>query len=417
MKRNTIRKGLALMATLAMVLSLNATCVFAASIGNGVATTSDTQITVPKGVTFINADAVTSYGPGITFTYTIAPATVTDGAMTVKDADGHIATVHAGPAGGLTLASSSLAFPASETNTTSASGIEHTKDIVLNFNASAFSRAGVYRYVLTDTTATADLYAAGITRDDNYDTTRFIDVFVKRNAQGNMEVYGYALKTDNSSTDATATPPTAKDPGFVAASDAEDGTPAMTDRYETYNVTLTKMVDGTLGDFEHEFPFAITVSNDSKNYYAAKGDINAAKAATADAATSKSTTLKHTQVYTLAGLSPHATVAYQETNDTTDLYTVTAAGSSAALTVTDDGNKHYSVAAGNVSTYETLNSTSSVAGLGATTNYSAVTYTNTLEEVSPTGFVQHFGMIFMVMAAAIMMLIAGANRTSEDEEL
>lgn len=411
-----IRKTLVVMMSAMMVFSLGLVSSFAASIGSGVVNSTDTQLTVPKGVTFINADAVTSYGPGITFTYTVAPATVTEGAMTVTDADGNSTTVHAGPASGLTLASASLAFPASETFTTSAAGTEATKNIVLNVDLTKFSRAGVYRYVLTDTTTTAALYAAGITRDDNYDTTRFIDVFVRRNAQGNMEVYGYALKVNNSSTDGTATPPTAKDPGYVAASPAEDGATVDTDRYETYNVTLTKTVSGTLGDFEHEFPFAITVANDGKNYYAAKGDINAAKAATADALTSKSTTLKHTEVYTLAGLSPHATVAYQETNDTADLYAVTASGSSSALTVTDDGNKHYSVAAGAVSDYDTENSASTVDALGATTNYSAVTYTNTLDEVSPTGFVQHFGMILMIMTAAIMLLFTGM-KTTEDEEL
>lgn len=412
-----IRKGLAMMATLAMVLSLAIVPTFAAGIGNGVATTSDTQLTVPKGVTFINADAVSSYGPGITFTYTVAPATVTEGAMTVKDAPGRSTTVHAGPASGLTLASSSLAFPASELFTTSAAGTEATKNIVLNVDLTKFTKAGVYRYVLTDTTTTSALYNAGITRDDNYDTTRFIDVFIRRNVTtGNMEVYGYALKVDNSSTDATATPATAKDPGYVASSPAEDGTTADTDRYETYNVTLTKTVAGTLGDTEHQFPFAITVSNDSKNYFAAKGTAATAAASTATSATSLSTTLAHTETYTIAGLSPHATVAYQETNDTTDLYEVTAAGSSAALTVSDDNNKHYSVAAGAVSDYETSNSATSVDKLGATTNYSAVTYTNTLDEVSPTGFVQHFGMLMMIMFAAMALMIAG-TKTTEDEEL
>ena len=411
-----VRKLISVLAMMTLVAGFAVTSSFAVPIGPGVATSTDTQITVPKGVTFINDDAVTSYGPGITYTYTVAPATVTDGAMTVKDAEGNSTTVHAGPAGGLTLAANSLAFPSSETFTTTAAGQEHTKNIVMNVDLERFARAGVYRYVLTDTTPKADLFAAGITRDDNYDVTRFIDVFVRRNASGSMEVYGYALKTDNSSTDGTATPPTAKDPGYVAASDAEDGTPAATDRYKTYNVTLTKNVSGTLGDFEHEFPFALTVANDDKNYYAAKGDINAAKAATADAQTSKSTTLKHTEVYTLAGLSPHATVAYQETNDTTDLYAVTAAGSTAAITVADDGSKHYSVAAGAVSTYDTANSATSVAAVGAATNYSAVTYTNTLDEVSPTGFVQHFGMLMLIMVAAFALLLAGM-KTTEDEEL
>ena len=406
---NKFKKIGVLFSTLALAFSVMAMPVFAASIDNGVAESSDTQLTIPKGVTFINADAVTSYGPGITFTYTVAPATVASN-VTVTDKNNHSTTVHEGPAGGLTLASSSLTFSSTETFTTSAAGVQATKDIVLDVDISKFERPGVYRYVVTDTTAKADLYSAGITRDDNYDTTRYVDVFVKRNTSRAMEVYGYALKVDNTTTTASSD----KDPGFVSESKVEDGDPANTDRYETYNVTLTKQVEGTLGDYQHEFPFAITVSNDGKNYYAAKGDITAAKAATPDAVTSKTTTLKHTQVYTLAGLSPHATVAYVETNDTTDLYAVTAAGSTNAISVTADNTaKTYAVAAGAVSSYDTANSALSVNDLGETTNYSAVTYTNTLDEVSPTGLIQHYGP-FMALFMAALSLMFVARRLREE---
>ena len=411
MNRRKLKKVGAFLLSAAMALTIGSASAFAADIGNGVATTGDNQITVPKGVTFINEDSVTSYGPGITYTYTLAPAEVAAG-TTVTDSNDNSTTVHAGPAGGLTLESASLAFPASETNTTSASGTQHSKNIVMNFDGSAFERAGVYRYVLTDTTSAAALYAAGITRDADYDTTRYIDVFVK-NVNGTMTVYGYALKTENNTTTAASD----KDPGFVSESPAEDGTSVDTDRYKTYNVTLTKQVAGTLADTEHEFPFAITVANDGKSYNAAKGNVAAAASAEATAATSLTTSLKHTQTYTIAGLSPHATVAYQETNDTTDLYEVTAAGSTSALTVTDDGNKHYAVAAGAVSTYENDNTESSVAAVGSATNYQAVTYTNTLEEVSPTGLVLRYGAYVFMIAMALALLAVFRKRENTVDEI
>ena len=405
---NKLRKVFVMFATLALILSMS--CIsFAAPIGNGVSTSSDTTLTIPKGVTFINADAVTSYGPGVTFTYTVAPTDLTDGAMTIKDADGHTTTVHSGPTGGLTLASSSVTFGSNETFTTSASGVQATKDITLNVDLSKFSKPGVYRYTLTDTTDTSTLYAAGVTRDDNYQTTRYIDVFVYRNTEtGAFYVGGYALKTDNSSTNGKDAPTTVKDPGYVSSSAVEDGDPANTDRYETYNVTLTKVVTGGLGDKNHEFPFAITVANQSKNYQAAKGNVDAAKAATADAATSKSTTLKDGETYTLVGLSPKATVAYQETNDTTDLYTVTVNGSSSSIAVTEDAtNKTYAIAAGSVSTYDTDNSATTVNDLGSTTNYSAVTYTNDLAILSPTGFAQRwFPYVAMLIGAMLLSVIS-----------
>ena len=406
MKRKSIfKRGGIFVLSAIMALTMCSASAFAASIGNGVATTTDTQITVPKGVTFINEDAVTSYGPGIEFTYTVGPATVADGSMTVTDSNGNSTTVHSGPADGLTLAANSVAFTSAETFTTSASGVEATKDITLNVDTSKFSRAGVYRYVLTDTTATSALYQAGITRANDYDTTRYIDVFIKRGTNGAMEVYGYALKTENSTTTANSQ----KDPGFVSGSPAEG---ANTDKYATYNVTLTKQVAGTLGDTEHEFPFAITVANNGKSYFAGEGTT------AVTSATSLSATLKHGETYTIQGLNPHATVAYRETNDTTDLYEVTAAGASSALTVTADANaKTYDVAAGAVSTYDTANSNTAVATVGAKTNYESVTYTNTLDEVSPTGLVLRFGAYAFLIAAAFALIAFYRKKESVVDEI
>jgi hypothetical protein len=404
-----MKKVLSIAAAFALILSLSVTSVFAAAIGTGVVESSDTTITIPKGVTFINEDAVTSNGPGITFSYTVAPASVTAGQYTVKDADGHITSVNPGPAAGLSLDASTLTFGANETFTTSAAGVEATKNLSLSVDTSAFTKPGVYRYVITDTTAKADLFAAGITRDDNYQTTRYIDVFITRDSNDDFVVAGYALKTTNDSTDGSANPATPKDPGFVSSSDVEDGTPADTDRYETYNVTITKEVDGAMGDVEHEFPFAITVSNQSKPFLAGEGTT----ASTSN--TSLSATLKHGDTYTIQGLSPKATFSVVETNDTTDLYTVTVAGSSSAISVTENAQaKTYAIAAGAVSTYDTDNSASSVNELGDETNYSAVTYTNTLDEVSPTGLVLRYGPFMILFAAALVILAASKHSDAQD---
>lgn len=415
-----LKKIITVAAALAMAMSMSLVASFAADIDNGVKNTTDTQISIPKGVTFINEDAVSSYGPDITYTYSVAPAGITDGQYTVKDAAGHITSVNNGVADGLSFHNdvNSITFANSQLFTTSASGVETQKDIVLDVDLSKFSKPGVYRYKITDTTALADLYAAGITRDDNYQEDRYIDVFIHRNAtSGALEISGYALKTTNDSTDGTATPPTAKDPGYVVASDVEDGTPADTDRYETYNVSVTKQVAGAMGDREHGFPFDITVTNQGKLFQSAYGDVNAAKAATAATTTAlhPQNGLKHGQTYTLVGLSPKATLAVVETNDTTDLYTVTVAGSTGSIQVTENASaKTYSIAASAVSTYDADNSATTVNDLGAKTNYSAVTYTNTLDDVSPTGLVLRFGIYFFAIAAALMLF--AVSRTSSDEK-
>jgi len=413
MKKNLLKRigAVALAVAVSMTMGVSAYAADPATLNGGIANSDSTSLIIPKGVTFINADAVTSYGPGITYTYTVGPATVEDG-TTITDKEGHTGTLNAGPSGGMTLDSSSVTFASTDTFTTSSEGIEATKNIVLNVDLSEFTKPGTYRYVLTDTTETSALYAAGITRDDNYATARYIDVFIKDN--NGLTVYGYAVKTINDGTnnkDEENT--TGKDPGFIKDSAAEGA--SKTDKYETYNVTLNKEISGALADKNHEFPFAIKVSNDSKSYFAAKGDIAAAKAATATSTTDLSTSLKGGETYTIAGLSPLAKVAYEETNDTTDLYEVTAAGSSSALTVTEESKK-YSVEAGDVSSYRTANNATSVKALGETTNYSAVTYTNTLTEVSPTNVVMRFAPYLFILGAAIVLLVMMRRRKAHDAE-
>lgn len=412
MKRNILKRIGAVALAVAVSLTMG-TAAFAAdtndpaTLDGGIANSPSTTLVIPKGVTFMNDDDVTSYGPGITYSYTVAPAAVDSGTK-ITDHDGTTGTLNAGPAGGMTIDSTTpVSFASTDTFTTTAAGTEATKNIVLNVVLSKFSKPGIYRYVLTDTTTTEALSAAGITRASGYQTTRYIDVFIKQGASA-LEVYGYAVKaTNNATNNKDKDNKTGKDPGFVASSSAEG---SNTDKYKTYNVTLTKEVAGTMADKNHEFPFAATISNDGKKYFAAEGGISAATSADATAATSLSSILlKDGETYTIAGLSPRATVAYTETNDTTDLYEVTAAGSISALDVTEGTNKTYSVAAGNVSDYAVTN-------VGDATNYSAVTFTNTLNEVSPTNVVMRFAPFLFIFGAAILLLVVMRRRRTQDAE-
>lgn len=407
MKKNVLKSCGVFALSALMAVSALSVCAHAISINGGsspgVVSSNETTVTVPKGITFINEDAVTSAGPDVTFTYSVAPATVTAG-TSVTDANGKSINVKAGPAQGLTLDATTLTFPSSETNTTSAEGIEHTKDISMSVDLTKFSQPGVYRYEITDETSLATLYAAGLTRSDDYQENRFLDVFIQRNNQGNLEVSGYALKTTNDST----TPSSEKDPGFVAASPVEG---EDTDHYKTYNVEVRKLIAGTMGDTSHEFPFAITVANQNKPYLAGEGTT------ASTSATSLSATLKHNDVYTIQGLSPKATFSVVETNDTNPLdpYVVSVNGKTAAIQVTEDtSNMTYSIAAGTVSSYDADNSASDVSEIGAKTNYEQVTYTNTLDTVSPTGLVMRYG-AYLFMAIAGIAIIAIAMRKKNEE--
>lgn len=413
MRKNLLKRIGAVALAVAVSLTMGVTSFAAgeAELVNGVASSDSTTLIIPKGLTMINAQSADSYGPNITFTYSVEPASVQAG-TTITDNDGHTGTLNAGPTGGMTLASSNVVFPGSQIFSTSPAGTEAKKNITLNLNLDNFSKPGIYRYVLTDTTATSALFAAGITRADDYQTARYIDVFIK-NDNGSLAVYGYALKATNDATNNEGKGnTTGKDPGFIKDSAVEGAD--KTDKYETYNVELTKVVSGTLADTTHPFPFEVTISNDGKSYFAAKGDLEAARH-NATSETSLSTTLKNGETYTIAGLSPRATVAVQETNDTTDLYEVTAADASSALTVSKDGND-YSIAAAAISDYMTANSDTSVNTLGTESDYKSITYTNTLNEVSPTNVVVRFAPYLFILGAAIVLLVMMRRRKSHDAE-
>ena len=412
-RKRGILKTAAAAVTAALMFSAMIPAYAAVPIGdNGTTASNDTSLTIQKGITVYNDESMTVDGPTITYSYTIEPATVASG-TTVTDAANNTAYVHAGSAGGITLSSSTVAFTGEDIAAVPA-GQEVKKTIGLNVDITKFDRPGIYRYKLTDTTSVSALYAAGITRDDDYEKDRFLDVYVSRKEDGTFQVSGYALQKED--TDGTLV----KDPGYIADSEKPETGDNLTDNYYTYNITVKKQVTGAMGDRNHEFPFTITIANESKSYYSGKD----ASALTKSSSTSVSTALKHGEAYYIRGLSPKAVEGIVETNDTEDLYIVTvegkaspsATGTSIAVTEgTNAQNKStYTAASSAVSTYDASNGSSSVEAVPESTERAEVTYTNNMNEVSPTGVIMRFGPFLFILAAGIMILVSiRRGRTAE----
>ena len=398
MKKSVLSKLIAIV--LSVLLMATSFAAFAADpIDDGTISTNSTELIIPKGITMKNDETGTYYSPNITYTYTIAPQdpqgdTITDGSISVP--------VEIGPAGGATLASSSVAFTSAAVDNVTSTGKEITQNITVNIDLTKFSKAGIFRYKLSDTTATSALFTAGITRHDDYKKDRYLDVYIKNGTSG-VEVSGYALSQTNQATAGN------KDGGFTneyeTTTDAGTGTVTEnTDVYRTYNVKLEKKVTGDMGDKTHGFPFAVTVNNNGLTYYSN---------GSASTATSSTINLADGGTLEIKGLNPHATVGYVETNDTTEKYKVTIDGKGGANLVPEAevaSGSTATLAVGAVSTY------SSVSTDATATNYSEVKFTNNLASVSPTGVVLRYSPFILLLACAGALIIFASRTRARRKE-
>jgi hypothetical protein len=405
MKKTLVSKLTAIV--LSVLLMATSMTAFAETMpAGGAVSSAETTLTIPKGVTVKNELTGDFYGPTITYTYTIAKVAPAAG-TTVVDANNpsHTIDVEEGPANGATLASSNVVFTSSKITGVDSNGKEVKQYLTVNIDLSKFTKPGVFRYQITDTTPISDLYAAGITRQATYKTVRYLDVFIKNGTSG-LAVSGYALSQNNDGSAAV------KDGGFDNASEVTPTGGENTDVYNTYNVRIEKKVTGDMGDKFHDFPFAVAVSNSGLYYYSTKDSTNngtAVNGATVNA------TLKDGEILYIRGLNPRATIGVTETNNTADEYSVKIEGKADTLAASAwttlsaaapvAGGNTAALAAGAVSTYITANSATNVSATGAATNYRNVRFTNDLASISPTGVVLRYTPFILLLAGACVLVL------------
>ena len=391
---------------LAVLLMATSFAAFADPIDDGAISTSSTTLVIPKGITMKNTSAGSYYCPNITYTYTIAPIAPPAGTVITDSTTGASSPVEIGPAGGATLDNSGqVVFTSTLIQNVVPGGKETTQNLTVNIDLTKFTKPGIFRYKIEDTTATSALYTAGIIRHDNYKKDRYLDVYIKNGSSG-LDVSGYALSQSNSSTAGD------KDGGFTNEYETTtDGSGTVTDEntdvYRTYNVRLEKKVTGDMGDKNHAFPFAVSVNNGGLYYFSTTDSNNTGAAVNG---TSYTVNLKDGDTLYIRGLSPHATVGYEETNDTGETYKVTIEGKSAAEETASwntlvpqaevAATATATLTAGKVSNYDTENSNSSVAVDGTLTNYRDVRFTNNLASVSPTGVILRYAPFILLLACA-----------------
>ncbi len=337
-----IKRISALVLALIMVLALTATAFATVEIGNGdgkddrdtatdhenhtgvnatgeiggyvnadVQSVNDKTINLMKEITAFNPDEALIYGPAITYTYTVAPAsgnelvTITDaagdhasGLQTMVTVNAGVTTgviVNTGNAGDNFSASGTVAWSNTDILDASAGGTSNYKNLAISFNNVNFGAPGVYRYKITESVTAptltgsptdAQLKAVAGVDEGTSTEVRYLDVYVMRSTAytelntsvastdpnykasyvaADWRVYGYVC-IDSTLNNNNITTSTKKTNGFVANSEgATSGTTTTADQYHTYNLTVGKTLVGDATMNSHKFPFDVEWTADTAN--------------------------------------------------------------------------------------------------------------------------------------------------------
>ena len=378
---------------------------------------------------YINAYNETSTqvnAPTITYEYTIAPGTA--GAK-VKDSDS--TSIHAqgqsvevqvkdGPSGATI---SNLALTPSDELDASSSGKANNFKLTVDLSNVTWPGAGVYRYVITETTTETTKNAAGIAEGDTTAANvRYLDVYVKDGAEAadEYEIYGYVLFTNPGVIDAATESAAGKTEGFEA------------DNYYTFDLTISKTLVGDNANNTHQFPFSVDFQNDSvtakiglkQTTNPAEGGAITANLPTEAAVSSLDVSdgnlklANNTSVTYIGipvGITEATTVAVYEINDVIgtvygstyaiDGTTPTDAYKQLSWVSTEDANKS------NVAKLEGLTKSTHD---GHSTH--TIAFTNTLELISPTGVVIRVAPYALILAAGVaLLLISRRRKVTEDK--
>ena len=399
-----MKKLTALLLALIMVLAMNASALAADPASTvedlpaiGKVTSGKEELSIKKEIAFFAPETTNINYPGISFTYTIAPAT--DAAGNITDKNGVTAQVRPGKDSAVTMGTDNKAVFAADTIEATPTGTLKSDEFVISVDPAAFDNAGIYRYELketADTNLTTLGYKVATGAKQN---SRYLDVYIGNKAGGGFEVKGYVLfyNADGNKT-ITSGDEGFKTEGFVhEGGDANYTNDNNVDKYETYEVTIKKNVTGTMGDINNVFPFNVAVSgapsasNIEMDVIGGSGTNANITLTNGAAAESMVAGLKNGETAKITGIPVGATLTITETNNTVSTYKVTTTG------LQGGGSSEQDVAANNKNT----------AGTVTTTNVEvkAVEFTNKLDDVSQTGVVLRFAPYALMLGAGVALFI------------
>lgn len=323
------------------------------------------------------------------------------------------------------------------------------KNVTINIDPTQFTTgAGVYRYVITET-ITDEMAALGIKATEG--TVRYLDVYVTNGTTTNpYKISAVVMTKGDAAPDPTLEDTNAnnlKDKATYAnkvnsikntIGDKKDPDPENpeepddpTDDVYGYTFKLKKKVEGGLGDKNEYFPFQVKltytdVTADADTTLAgykvqvaysakAKSNGNVSELTFGDdntlTTTSKDFQIQDGGIITIKGIPAGVKVEVKEEVDANENYTLSSE-------VTEMGDTTTKVAAADKKMTETTFGTSGVIQkVEDTSKIGTIEYTNTKEEISPTGVVLRFAPYFAMFAAGcVLFLILATKRSKKEEE-
>ncbi len=348
-------------------------------------------VVLKKAITVINHDGFT-YEPSITYTYTLSNGSASG---SVTDENGRTVNFKAGSTEYLTSAAVQTAVFSKDNEVDAGGAANASKDLSWSFDPSAFPSAGVYRFNLKETATSVDPEIIGIERKNEYDTDKFLDVYVQ-NRNGGLEIYGYILADD---AETAVNPVSEKSQGWNAGDDLE--------QFETYNINITKNITGGGADLSAQFPFMVALTGELSGANIAVEGTGNDIALTEEGASAQ---LGNGKTLIVKGLPKTAAFAITEDNPTPDEYKATATVSGISGTTAAEG----AALAGNAQDLSLV----ADGNIANAKEAIIINVENNLGVISPTGVVLRFGPYIAILAAGIalaaVLILKRRRREQED---
>jgi len=418
--RNGLLRRIAATVVAAGLVLINCTAAMAAEtltggkVGSNTGTALEKSITFEKELVVFNPDVTTIAAPKITYTYTLTAGSAD---KQIKDDTGVMANTKAGILPATTTAT--VVFN-NEDITAAAGGASNKSNITFDFSGVTFTAAGIYRYVITETTdVTKD--KAGIT-DGGISDTRYLDVYVRdadtSASETARQIYGYVMfsaDNDIDGTNASSVTAAGKTTGFV------DDATNTADQYHTFNAEVSKTVVNDTAMSTHQFPFNVDFKNTAvtqsvKLGYTQVGSPAGTQPTTPGTLASLDVTnlkLAHGEKVKYIGIPEGTDIDVYETNDVTgttynSTYSVDGAAATGSKNITWE-----SAGDANKSSTATIDTTAIANGDPADTVAHSAAFTNTLTLISPTGLAFRYAPYALLIFAAVLLMMV-MNRRKED---
>ena len=351
--------------------------------------------------------------PDVEYTYTVTPAT---GNELGKIGD---YKVEAGPSGSLKGAekdslSITVAFTDSARIDEKATYGIVEKEFGVEFDATKFEQAGVYRYKIVESNPTTTDVSY-----DNTDDTLYLDVYVDNSENITAVVL---LNSAGDRTGITDEDKDEKKPGFVVTDDDGQGN-TKGDTYNTYDLDVKKVIDGNDSVKNLTFNFEVELTQGTNgvdnvvNSWSGKTSSSTAQAEDRGLVGQNgygtvSYGLSNDGEIVIKNIPASATFTVKETNSSVNAFVVTAdgatlanAGLNGSVTLASNSGTAQTVSTGFVE-----NGTAAAKTITITNKYSSTPVTGVAMNIAP------YAAMVLGAGAFAGIFLGGKRRKAEDED-